>query len=309
MIGVTQAGSRLVAVGSRGVVILSDDAGLTWTQATVPVQSDLVAVHFPTRTHGWAVGHDGVVLHSADGGLTWEKQLDGRVAYETFKEYFQAKSAQGGQYDDELQSIESNFARGPSLPYLDVWFQDELTGYAVGSFGLLIATTDGGKNWEPRFDRIDNEEMLHLNGVRGVNGNIYIAGERGIIYRFDAATNRFVKTETGYNGSFFGIVGSDEALVAYGLRGAIYASRDGGTTWEAAQSPTSVTLSSGMLDESSGEFRLVNVTGEMVAGDRAANVFSLKEVWPGARLSGISEVQDGQYVLASPSGVRILTGL
>jgi len=305
MVAVTRAGTRAVGVGSRGVIIFSDDDGRTWGQAAVPVQSDLVAVHFPTPTKGWVVGHDGVVLHSRDAGLSWEKQLDGRTAHKLFTEYFAEKNAQGGQYEKELGDVESSFGRGPSLPYLDVWFKDELTGFAVGAFGLLIATTDGGKTWEPWFDRIDNEEMLHLNGVRGIAGDLFIAGERGIVYRFDAGSGRFVKSETGYNGSLFGIVGSDKVLVAYGLRGAIYTSQDRGTSWQAAESSSNVTINSGMFDASTGQFLLVNVAGEIIAGDSAARRFSLREAWPGARLSGIAETAGKQYVVTSPSGVRL----
>ena len=76
--GLTRAGKRLVAVGQRGHVLLSDDAGKTWQQADVPVSADLVAVCFPNAETGWAVGHDGVVLKSIDAGRSWGRQLDGR---------------------------------------------------------------------------------------------------------------------------------------------------------------------------------------------------------------------------------------
>jgi len=308
MIAVARAASRLVAVGSRGVVIFSDDDGQTWVQAAVPVQSDLVAVHFPTATKGWAVGHDGVVLHTRDAGSTWETQLDGRIAYKLFTDYFADKQARGGQHQSELAAVESNFGRGPFLPYLDVWFQNELSGYAVGSFGLLIATTDGGKTWEPWFDRIDNEEMLNLNGVRGIDGKIFITGEQGIVFRFDADSGRFLKSRTGYSGSLFGIIGSETALVAYGLRGAIYVSRDSGVSWQAASAPSSVTINWGLFDTAAKEFLLVNGTGEIIVGDATASRFSVRQAWPGARLSGIARTSDEQYVISSPSGVRLHSG-
>ena len=76
--GLTRAGKRLVAVGQRGHVLLSDDAGKTWQQADVPVSADLVAVCFPNEQTGWAVGHDGVILKSVDAGRSWSRQLDGR---------------------------------------------------------------------------------------------------------------------------------------------------------------------------------------------------------------------------------------
>src|ERR1019366_414977 len=75
----TRAGERLVAVGIRGLVLVSDDGGKQWKQANVPVASDLTDVYFPTAKDGWVVGQDGVVLHTRDGGNTWEKQQDGRM--------------------------------------------------------------------------------------------------------------------------------------------------------------------------------------------------------------------------------------
>ena len=69
--GLASAGKRIVAVGQRGHILYSDDAGKSWRQAEVPVSSDLVAVSFPNATNGWAVGHDGVVLRTTDAGVTW----------------------------------------------------------------------------------------------------------------------------------------------------------------------------------------------------------------------------------------------
>ncbi len=37
LLGVAQAGPRLVAVGERGIIVYSDDQGQSWTQASVPV--------------------------------------------------------------------------------------------------------------------------------------------------------------------------------------------------------------------------------------------------------------------------------
>ena len=104
-----RAGTRIVAAGQRGHILLSDDGGRSWQQAEVPVSSDLVALHFPTAQLGWAVGHDGVILHTFDGGKKWTKQRDGRPD-------------------------------AADVPLLDMWFADALSGYAVGAFGLVLRT-------------------------------------------------------------------------------------------------------------------------------------------------------------------------
>ena len=71
-LAVTRAGPRLVAVGERGTVLLSDDHGVSWKQAAVPVQATLTCVRFVDEKTGWAAGHLGVVLRSADGGRSWQ---------------------------------------------------------------------------------------------------------------------------------------------------------------------------------------------------------------------------------------------
>src|SRR5471032_2687810 len=75
MLSATRAGTRIVAVGDRGVVILSDDNGSTFRQARmVPTSSSLTSVTFTDPSHGWAVGHWGVIVATNDGGETWQLQ-------------------------------------------------------------------------------------------------------------------------------------------------------------------------------------------------------------------------------------------
>ncbi|MBL0150765.1 MAG: hypothetical protein IPP87_19595 [Ideonella sp.] len=79
LLAAAAAGPRLVAVGERGLVVLSDDGGASWRQAqTVPVSVTLTAVQFIDERLGWAVGHGGVVLRSEDAGQTWRRMVDGR---------------------------------------------------------------------------------------------------------------------------------------------------------------------------------------------------------------------------------------
>ena len=46
LLDVAMAGKRIVAVGERGVVLLSDDNGKTWTSVRAPVTRTLTAVTF-----------------------------------------------------------------------------------------------------------------------------------------------------------------------------------------------------------------------------------------------------------------------
>ncbi|HDH16009.1 MAG TPA: hypothetical protein ENG90_05985, partial [Gammaproteobacteria bacterium] len=41
LLDITLAGTRIVAVGERGIVLTSDDSGKTWQQKLVPTRSQL----------------------------------------------------------------------------------------------------------------------------------------------------------------------------------------------------------------------------------------------------------------------------
>lgn len=302
LMALTKAGERLVAAGPRGLIIVSDDRGKTWVQAKVPVQSDLLSVHFPSASDGWAVGHDGVILHSGDGGKTWAKQLDGRTAAQAFKAFYRQAGA-GPEAAAALAVLEQNFKAGPAMPFLDVWFEDSQRGFAVGSFGMIAATGDGGKTWEPWLHRIDNGQSLNLNAIRGIGGDVYIAGERGRIYRLDRALGRFAAIDTGYAGSFFGIAGSAEALVAFGLRGTAYRSAAGESRWEPVSMPNQHTITAGMALSDGSGFLLANAAGQMLLGDREGKRFRLLAAAKPMRLTGIAPVDAGTAVATGLEGV------
>ena len=73
LLDIARAGDRLVAVGERGHVLLSDDDGETWKQVQVPTRTMLTAVHFLDDKLGFAVGHDAVILRTEDGGSIWQR--------------------------------------------------------------------------------------------------------------------------------------------------------------------------------------------------------------------------------------------
>ena len=230
---ITRAGSRLVSVGVRGLIVLSDDEGQTWRQVTPPVSSDLVAVRFVSARQGWASGHDGVILATRDGGEHWVKQLDGRMAAELLSAHFAGLAAQGDAKAVRLQKeVERNYENGPEMPMLDLWFENDRAGWAVGPFGTILGTHDGGKTWVSWIEKVDNDKMLHYNAVRGIGGDVYLASEQGLLFKLDRSRERFMPIVTGYKGSFFGVVGTRDYLIAYGLRGSAYRSRDAGASWQ-----------------------------------------------------------------------------
>jgi photosystem II stability/assembly factor-like uncharacterized protein len=302
LLAVTPAGTALVAVGSRGMIIRSEDGGRSWVQSAAPVQSDLLAVHFPTAMDGWAVGHSGVILHSSDGGKSWAKQFDGRDAAEAFKKFYAVQGTEAAARTSA--ELERNYKAGPALPWLDVWFEDAARGFVVGSFGMIAATVDGGKTWEPWLERVDDDRALNLNSVRGVGANVYIAGERGMVFALDRKNQRFKATSTGYPGSFFGLVGTTDTLLAFGLRGVVYRSEDGGATWHALKLPSETTVTAGAVLRRPGAFVLVNSAGQLLLSDDDGRSFTLGKVAAPMRYTGVVLAGSQLAVVTGLNGVR-----
>jgi len=245
ILAVAVVGKRIIGVGLRGLIVLSDNGGATWRQAQVPVQSDLTALSFPTQTRGWVVGHDGVILTTSDMGETWTKQYDGKIAATALPEYYQKRIAAGdANMQRYLDQTRLNASVPASLPYLGVYFKNEQVGYVVGSFGSILMTQDGGKTWEPLLHQIDNEQFFNLNDIQPIGSTLYIVGERGIIWKLDPIKQRFVSLPTGYRGSFFSIAGHGDMLLAVGLGGTAFRSIGAGATWHQMKIGTSMNLTS-----------------------------------------------------------------
>jgi photosystem II stability/assembly factor-like uncharacterized protein len=233
LLDVAQSGDRLLAVGERGHILVSGDAGRSWTQAKVPTRALLTGVYLHDSQLGWAVGHDAVVLRTRDGGVTWERV---------------------------------HHAPENERPLLDVWFKDAERGLAVGAYGELLATSDGGDSWQPRAVR-DGDDF-HLNQLAAAaDGTLYLAAEAGHLYRSDDGGETWVPLPSPYEGSFFGLLPLAEGpVLAFGLRGRLFSSADRGKTWTRIETATEATLLCA-LQVGPGRFVVAGMEGTLLWGE------------------------------------------
>jgi photosystem II stability/assembly factor-like uncharacterized protein len=306
--GLARAGQRIVAVGQRGHVLYSDDAGRRWQQADVPVSSDLVAVSFPDATHGWAVGHDGVILNSADAGRSWTRQLDGRAVGKELVEFYGRPSdaVDPKRAAALLEDARRLAAQGAENPLLDVWFRDASNGYVVGAFGLALRTRDGGKTWQPLMHAIDNPKGLHLYAVRGIGDAVYIVGEQGSAFKLERDGERFVTMELPYKGTLFGVIGDDRAIVAHGLRGTVLRSTDAGRSWQTVPTGLQVGLTANALD-ARGRIVLASQAGHVLVGADAGAAFVAASAQRTVPAAAVIEAAPGVVLVAGPRGTQALT--
>lgn len=305
-LAVTRAGERLVSVGARGTVLLSDDGGASWRQArAVPASVALTDVCFVDGQLGWAVGHSGIVLHSRDGGETWVRQLDGRQGAQAALDEARALAAAGADgAERRLREAQSMVEDGPDKPLLSVHFTDARRGWAVGAYGLALATEDGGQSWQAFIARLPNPRGKHLYQVRADGARLLIAGEQGALFRSDDGGASFAEVRTPYPGTFFGALalGAD-TLLAYGLRGNVWRSADGGANWAQIALDQEITLTSGVR-LTDGSVVLADESGRLLRSDDAGRSFRALEAKAPNAVTALVQIEDGALVLSGARGLN-----
>ena len=274
LLSAARAGARLVAVGARGVVVLSDDQGKTWRQAvSVPVRSTLTAVTFIDSARGWAVGHNGVVLASDDAGEHWRVQ---------------------------------RFVADVDRPLFSVRFLDHQRGVAVGLWSLVLATSDGGVNWRevkvappPEGGKADRN-LFSLFADKA--GTLYAAAERGTVLRSRDAGQTWQYLETGYKGSLWvGMALDDGGLLVAGMRGSAYRSDDHGNTWRAIDSGSKSSLT-GIAAEGQ-KVTFVGLDGVVATSDDGGRTLQATQRPDRLALTAVLRAADGGVTTFSKQGV------
>jgi photosystem II stability/assembly factor-like uncharacterized protein len=232
ILGATRAGTRIVAVGDHGIVLLSDNDGKHFAQAhAVPINATLNAVSFVDAHTGWAVGHWGAIIKTVDGGETWTLERSDTTV---------------------------------DQPLFSVYFKDAREGWAVGLWSLMLHTTDGGATWSrvqlppPPGQKKADRNLYAI--FADAKGNLFVACEQGRILRSSDGGQTWSYVETGYAGSFWtGVALTDGTLLVAGLRGTIYRSTDDGNTWQ--QIPTQDAFKSSLTDIVQGADKRILAVG------------------------------------------------
>ena len=283
LLDINHSSGRIFVAGERGHILYSDDQGVNWHQANVPVRVTLTAIEFSTDSDGWAVGHDGVILVTHDAGLSWQKQFDGYQANQLIEsELTRLLLLTDDQSDKEntvYQANDLNYLledakifseEGASRPFLDVLFLSEQSGFAVGAYGMIFRTEDGGHNWSSWVAHLPNPENYHLNTIVKGKDAVYIAGESGAIFRSLDDGFAWSRLESPYDGPFFGLLvyynSGHEYLIAYGLRGNAFLSQNQGSSWSRLETGTDgAVLGAATFQES--ELLLFTSVGELLRFD------------------------------------------
>lgn len=270
-LGAAKSGNRIVAVGERGIVLVSDDGGGAWRQAQVPVQVTLTAITFASDKTVFAVGHDAVILRSDDAGNTWS------VVHS----------------DPDLEA-----------PLLDVVFSSGQTGIAVGGRGNLLRTRDGGDTWTGSVIYGADEFDGHLFALTHASGALFVAAEAGAIQRSMDDGQTWQLLDTHYTGSFFGLLALRSGrLLAYGMLGNARWSDDLGDTWQPVEGDVEKSLLTG-TELADGRVVLAGLDGAVAISKDGGKTLSNTSLAGRMRISAALPLADGQWLLLGDRGMQ-----
>jgi len=135
------------AASSTGEILRTNDAGANWMH--VHLSGSFIFIHFYDTLQGITANSLGVIYNTHDGGQNWVAQpgtapsslisifvLDTMTAWSTISsgvlKYNGTTWSQIYTWSPEFHSI---------------FFLDSLKGWAVGAYGLIKKTNDGGTTW------------------------------------------------------------------------------------------------------------------------------------------------------------------
>lgn len=301
LLDLASPGNRLVAVGDRGHILLSDDAGRTWVQTESPTQALLTGVCFADARHGIVVGHDEIILISDDAGRTWKR---------------------------------THFAPQAQQPLLDVWCGGEGRAIAVGAYGVYMVSKDYGATWEERKLEVTHpgtpaagkeaspgaanvansaesaDEIgggYHLNAIAAdASSRLYVAAEAGHVYRSDDQGETWIALPSPYEGSLFGVLPlSGNGVLIYGLRGHLFRSADAGATWQQILTGTEAMLD-GAASIQGGGVVIVGLSGVVLLSRDGGSSFSLLQQADRKGFAAVREVQGNTLVTVGEAGVKLI---
>jgi len=232
-------------VGRSGFVLVTLDKGESWSASLVKFEEEqpsLFGVDVLPDGSIVAVGEFGAIVRSEDHGKSWTRS---RYSVE-LPEAPEKQSEGGSALCPSLgASEEDNEGAIEEARLTDVHFVDASKGFAVGEFGLVLHTDDGGRT----FTRQNGCTGQTLHGLALIDSQRAIAAGAGgtVVETLDGGATWSVR-ETGTSEHLFGVFADAKQAIVMGAAGTLLV-RSGEGALKPAKTDVHTWLSSAWLDD------------------------------------------------------------
>lgn len=242
---------HLWAAGQAGRIGYSTDGARTWTIQTSGTDRQLLDIGFVNTQRGLAIGDFGTILRTDDGGATWTKIPLPR--------------------DIKLPPDVAEVVDPGDVVLYALAFLTPEHVWAVGEFGVIVESTDGGLTWHSQ----DSRTQTSLLGVSfadeqrgwavGLESTLIATTDGGTTWR-----KQQIETPKGFSLALYNVGVRGSYGWAIGNSGFLLSSKDAGTTWQLAKVPVEMGSSwfRGLWLFPDGRGFLVGSRGLVLATDR-----------------------------------------
>ncbi|MCB0795153.1 MAG: hypothetical protein KDB88_10480, partial [Flavobacteriales bacterium] len=183
------------AGSETGKILMTTDAGATWSQQPSGITSAVMALHFVDDQRGYAAATGSVLLRTLDGGATWTPMT---------------------------QPVSGNV--------FGLHFFDAMTGVATGIGGIILRTTDGGDTW----NALTSPSTNSLLGLHAQGSSVWAMGTWGTVVRSTDTGLTWTAEALDLLDLYGAHVGPNGMGLLVG-KGRVYRTVDNGDTWGAVQ--------------------------------------------------------------------------
>ena len=227
----THHGDRVVVVSSTGTAIVSDDNGKTWQRHNLEGRPSLIDVSACNSGDVFALDSQKRVWELGDDALSWTS-----TPIETGEDTLSIHCAPGDRlwvgasfgtlYWRDLDATSwQEFSLYDDLQFTNVRFVDEQNGFAVGEFGTVMVTTDGGENWEQRTPVPNDFYPMGSDFADTRRG--WVGGLDGVIWGTEDGGVTWQRHQTVTSAPIYAIEANDRGVIAVGESAKLVEFRDG----------------------------------------------------------------------------------
>lgn len=210
-----------VVIAGIGFILNSNDTGKTWQRSQpAGLPAFISATICPDKTQVIVTAEKQAWV-SADNGKTWQAN---NLGTEESPQYISCgpgnKLWVAASFSTLLNSVDQGKTWQQStfdedLIFTYVKFFDTQNGVAVGEFGSVYSTEDGGENWLLKEQPIPNEFFpLAVSFADSQRG--WVGGSSGVIFYTVDGGETWVKEETGTDAPIYGLSTSPLGVYAAG---------------------------------------------------------------------------------------------
>jgi|694.fasta_scaffold07961_7 photosystem II stability/assembly factor-like uncharacterized protein len=191
--------------GTNGLIKYSSDMGQNWSSQTInpATTASFNSICVSSSTSGYAAG-DGGMIYKFDGN-SWNSDVSGVLedinsVYTITNQTYAVGNLGTILKNGGAMWVAQNSPVSTKLT--GVWFVSPDSGMICSTEGLVLATIDGGLNWNIVLDGVEQD----FNAISATSDTFYVAGNSGVIYRtydFGATWNRFSTGNTNAANSVY----------------------------------------------------------------------------------------------------------